>query len=170
MKDKKLPAFGPGPIYVIGCLILTIFGIYLDKKGLLYFAKVDNFRYIFIGLGILLIIFGIVLWVLAVFKFRINFMAQNNILIKDGVYAYVRNPVYSAFLFVFTGILLLRANFLLLIFPIIFYFYMTFLLINTEEKWLYEVFGEEYLEYKKKVNRIIPWKRKNEWLISLTFL
>ncbi len=29
-----------------------------------------------------------------------------------------------------------------------------------EEKWLLDLYGEEYVEYKKHVNRCIPWKRK----------
>ena len=33
-------------------------------------------------------------------------------------------------------------------------------MILTEEKWLKEVFGSEYEEYKKKVNRIIPIKKR----------
>ena len=33
-------------------------------------------------------------------------------------------------------------------------------MILTEEKWLEEAFGSEYKEYKKKVNRIIPIKKR----------
>ena len=36
---------------------------------------------------------------------------------------------------------------------------ITIVLINTEEKWLLKVYGNEYAEYKKRVNRCIPWKR-----------
>lgn len=31
----------------------------------------------------------------------------------------------------------------------------------TEEKWMKEKFGEKYATYCKKVNRIIPWVRRN---------
>lgn len=34
------------------------------------------------------------------------------------------------------------------------------LMTATEEKWLREKFGKEYIEYCKKVNRILPWIRK----------
>lgn len=33
---------------------------------------------------------------------------------------------------------------------------MTIILKNTEEKWLYALYGEKYKEYCKKVNRCIP--------------
>ena len=34
---------------------------------------------------------------------------------------------------------------------------MTIALKNTEEKWLLDLYGNEYEEYKKRVNRCIPW-------------
>ena len=34
---------------------------------------------------------------------------------------------------------------------------MTIVLKNTEEKWLLDLYGEEYAEYKEHVNRCIPW-------------
>ena len=36
---------------------------------------------------------------------------------------------------------------------------LTVVLKNTEEKWLSNLYGEEYEKYKKSVNRCIPWKR-----------
>lgn len=38
---------------------------------------------------------------------------------------------------------------------------LTAVLINTEEKWLLEVYGDEYAEYKSRVNRCIPWRSKS---------
>ena len=37
---------------------------------------------------------------------------------------------------------------------------MTIFLKNTEEKWLSELYGQEYLDYCKRVNRCIPWSPK----------
>lgn len=34
-------------------------------------------------------------------------------------------------------------------------------MISTEEKWLLDLYGEEYAEYKKNVNRCIPWFPKS---------
>ena len=33
---------------------------------------------------------------------------------------------------------------------------LTISLIHTEEKWLTDVYGDEYVLYKKSVNRLIP--------------
>ena len=48
----------------------------------------------------------------------------------------------------------------MLILPVIDWAIMTIALINTEEKWLLDLYGNEYAEYKKHVNRFIPWKRR----------
>ena len=51
-------------------------------------------------------------------------------------------------------------NVWMLILPLIDWLIMTVALINTEEKWLLDLYGDEYARYKKQVNRCIPWKRK----------
>ena len=104
---------------------------------------------------------GIVLWIKAVLFQRIRDEIKAGHLVTDGVYSIVRNPIYSAFIFIFTGILLFASNLYLLIFPFIFWAYLTILMKFTEEKWMKEKFGEEYVTYCKKVNRVIPWFREN---------
>ncbi|WP_245654167.1 methyltransferase family protein [Aedoeadaptatus pacaensis] len=94
---------------------------------------------------------------------KINLKVRETKLITTGIYGVVRNPVYSAFLFVFTGALLFEANFLLLLLPIVYWGFLTLLMKKTEEKWLLREFGEEYAVYCREVNRVIPWfpKRKS---------
>lgn len=159
-QEFKMPAFGVGPIYVITCLILTIGGICLHLKGYLYRGELREGKIIFIIGGILLILLGIYLWGQAVIVEKINKIAKEKKLITSGVYSIVRNPVYSAFIFIFTGILLLTANYILLILPFIFWIFLTILMKNTEEKWLKNEFGKEYEIYLKEVNRVIPWIRR----------
>lgn len=91
---------------------------------------------------------------------KINKKVKEKKLITSGVYSLVRNPVYSAFIFIFTGILLLTANLYLLILPFVFWFFLTILMKNTEEKWLKNEFGKEYEIYLREVNRVIPWFRR----------
>ena len=159
-QEFKMPAFGVGPIYVITCLILTIGGICLHIKGYLYQGELREGKIFFLIAGTLLILFGIFLWVQAVIVEKINKKVKEKKLITSGVYSFVRNPVYSAFIFIFTGSLLLTANYFLLIFPFIFWAFLTILMKNTEEKWLKNEFGKEYEIYLKEVNRVIPWIRK----------
>ena len=159
-KEFKMPAFGVGPIYVIICLILTSVGIYLHIKGYLYQGELREGKIFFIIIGTILILLGIYLWLQAVIVEKINKSVKEKKLITSGIYSLVRNPVYSAFIFIFTGILLLTANYFLLILPFFFWAFLTILMKNTEEKWLKNEFGEEYEIYLKKVNRVIPWIRK----------
>lgn len=164
MKKKnktKLPIFGVGPIYVISCIIITIGGILLDYYKFLELGKIPKAKIFMSVIGILLIIYGITLWIKSVLFQRIADEIKSGHLVTDGVYSIVRNPIYSAFTFILTGILLFTFNLFLLTLPFIFWTYLTLLMKFTEEKWLIEKFGEEYIEYCKKVNRIIPWFKKD---------
>ena len=105
---------------------------------------------------------GLYLWIEAVIIQKINKKVKENKLITTGVYGIVRNPVYSAFLFIFTAILLFTSNYILLILPFVFWAFLTILMKNTEEKWLKNEFGKEYEEYLKEVNRVIPWLRNKK--------
>ena len=156
-QEFKMPVFGVGPIYVITCFILTAVGLYLHRKGYLCSGELSKGKTIFIIIGILFIMLGLYLWIQAVIVQKINKKVIENKLITTGVYSIVRNPVYSAFVFIFTGILSFTSNYILLILPFVFWAFLTILMKNTEEKWLKNEFGKEYEEYLKEVNRVIPW-------------
>ena len=70
---------------------------------------------------------------------------------------WVRNPMYTGWWFLIIGVSFMWHNIWTL--PMIFvdWLILTLVLKNTEEKWLFEVYGEEYMIYKKRVNRCIPW-------------
>ena len=159
-QEFKMPIFGVGPIYVITCLILTIAGICLHLNGYIYQGEIIKGKIFFIIAAIFMILLGIYLWIQAVIVQKINKKVTEKKLITTGVYSIVRNPVYSAFIFIFTGLLLFTANYILLIFPFIFWAFLTILMKNTEEKWLKNDFGEEYEVYLKQVNRVIPRIRR----------
>jgi hypothetical protein len=153
-ENKHLSVLGVGPLYVISILILTIIALILNQLNVVYKIKVLN-KFLII-LAIISILIAISLWVSAVLFSKVRTKIKENTLVTTGVYSIVRNPIYSAFLFLFTGILLFTRNLYLLIFPIVFWIYLTYLLKETEEKWLKDKFKEEYQKYMKKVNRIIP--------------
>lgn len=153
-KSKTLPIYGVGPIYVISCLILTIIALILNCYKIIPVLKfLDLFMII---LGILCITIGVILWLSAVLVTQIDRKIKEGKLITTGIYSIVRNPIYSAFLFIFTGIIFLVNNIYLLVLPITFWIYLTILLKLTEEKWLEDKFTDEYNRYSKNVNRVIP--------------
>lgn len=159
MKNKKdhLPMIGVGPIIVIPQLIITAVAIVLSEIGKLYAYQVHLIKIPLIIVGSAFILFGIWMWYCSILKTKIDKYIEGNRLATSGVYAIVRNPIYSAFFLVCVGALLIEGNIILFILPVIYYIYMTVFLKKTEEKWLSELYGQEYTEYCKKVNRCIPW-------------
>lgn len=110
-------------------------------------------------IGFMLIFIGVALWIYAVLIQRISKEISSGHLVTIGIYSIVRNPIYLAFLCVCTGILVTAHNVYLLIIPVVLYIFLTVLMKQTEEKWLLDKFGSEYIEYCKHVNRVIPWFR-----------
>lgn len=158
MKDKKhLPLFGVGPIYVVSILLTTVLAAVSSGKGII--PKIEFFRPVMLTVGAIFIIAGIGIWLSAVFGSRMDKNIIENRLVTTGIYAYVRNPMYSGVMITCTGIILCCNNIILLVLPFVYWAYMTILMKNTEEKWLLALYGKEYEEYCKKVNRCIPMKR-----------
>ena len=160
MEKGHLPILGVGPLYVVTIILMTIISITLSATGIIPVITFANFQWIFILIGILCFVIGITLWLKAVIIDRLDAHIIKNELVTTGVYAYVRNPVYSAFMFVCTGVLLIYGNLVLLVLPIIYWGFMTVLMKLTEEKWLENLYGKEYVQYRQRVNRCIPWKGK----------
>ena len=144
MEKGHLPILGVGPLYVVTIILMTIISITLSATGIIPVITFANFQWIFILIGILCFIIGITLWLKAVIIDRLDAHIIKNELVTTGVYAYVRNPVYSAFMFVCTGVLLIYGNLVLLVLPIIYWGFMTVLMKSTGEKWL------EHLSMERK--------------------
>ena len=159
-QKKQLPMFGIGPIYGTVSIALTVLAIILRHQDFCKIGIIESLKIPFIIIGVLLIIFGFYLWIGAVIIAKVDDGIKQNKLVTSGVYGIVRNPIYSAFMFFCTGALFISGNVFFL--PLFFFYwgFMTVLVKNTEEKWLEDVCGEGYIEYKKSVNRCIPWKRK----------
>ena len=152
MKKNALPVFGVGPIYAVSCIILTVLGLFLKKKGFLDSGELPALKQVAMVIGGLLIFIGITVWIYAVIIQKISDEIKVGHLVTSGIYSIVRNPIYLAFLCVCTGVLITAHNVFLLIFPVVFYIFLTILMKQTEEKWLLEKFGTEYAEYCKHVN------------------
>lgn len=157
---QKLPLFGVGPylIYGIGlltALFIVLFG-YVLRIGILDGIWVWVFR----SIGGVLMILGAVIWYIGALRSGMDESITENKLKTTGIYSWVRNPMYSGWWIALTGISLMWHNIFLI--PVFFlnWAIITLILINTEEKWLLNLYGEEYSNYKKRVNRCIPWKRR----------
>lgn len=159
-EGQRLPLFGVGPYIIYGMAMVNLIGIilfgYVFKIGILD----DPWILIFRIAGGLLIIMGIVIWFIGALRSDMDESITENKLQTKGIYAWVRNPMYSGCWIALSGVTLMWHNVWMLILPVLDWAIMTVTLINTEEKWLLNLYGDEYAEYKKRVNRCIPWKRK----------
>lgn len=164
MKNNKkhLPMFGVGPIYVTVIIAATAAAILLSQFKIIPYVCFPIVKVILLTAGILLVAAGAALWFSAVFRAKIDDGITNNRLVTSGVYALVRNPIYSAFLFFCTGALMIYGNLWLSVLPVLYWLFLTALMKRTEEKWLKNLYGAEYEEYCRKVNRCIPWFPKKE--------
>lgn len=75
-------------------------------------------------------------------------------LVTTGIYKYSRNPAFLGFDMMYLGMLLMYCN-LLTAFFTVFAVVMLHLQILQEEKYLLDVFGAEYQEYRKHVFRYL---------------
>ncbi len=167
--------------HIIGYAIgITIFGL-LIPHGLYGLAKAPfpflNFSmigncYIKIALGSLLLAIGMVFitWSnIVLFKigkggpadgFGVAVSPRTEKLVIKGSYVYTRNPmVFGAFMCYFSiGIF---CNSLSIIVLLLFCIPLIIIYLKlTEEKRLYKDFGNDFVEYKKKVSMIFPFLRK----------
>ncbi|MHA1335725.1 MAG: methyltransferase family protein [Promethearchaeota archaeon] len=106
-------------------------------------------------IGIFLLILGVIIYILSIYHIR-RFVKEGQ-LHTEGIYSFVRHPLYSAIILLILPaiIILLRLIFLwLVIFVELIVFHFG---IKEEEKELIEKFGEKYIEYMNRVKRIIPF-------------
>jgi protein-S-isoprenylcysteine O-methyltransferase Ste14 len=115
----------------------------------------------FFTVGIVLVIIGLIIRILSILTLKQYFTysvakIENHKLIETGLYKSIRHPGYLGQLIIFLGISTSLSNWLsiiLMMTPItIGYIYR----IITEEKFLIEQMGENYLNYIHRTKRLIP--------------
>ncbi len=82
---------------------------------------------------------------------------EDHKLITQGVYNYIRNPMYSGGLIATIGFCFVFRSILTLIIMFIYTFLIYRMRINEEERILLEKFGAEFEEYRKKTKKLIPF-------------
>ena len=156
-KQDHLPVYGVGPIYVYVIAVLTLAAVLLRNTAVFSSGKLYAIHTLLMILGIIMILAGIALWIYAVPISKIDDGIKENRLVTTGAYALVRNPIYSAAMIVCTGVILIVSNAWFFVLPFIYWLFMTVLMKATEEKWLRDLYGKQYDDYCKRVNRCWPW-------------
>ncbi len=91
--------------------------------------------------------------------FRSVSKAEKTELVTGGIYQISRNPAFLGFDLVYIGMVMMFFNWGLLVTSIFAVVMLHLQIVNVEEDFLMEVFGEEYLEYKEKVCRYLGRKQ-----------
>jgi protein-S-isoprenylcysteine O-methyltransferase Ste14 len=112
--------------------------------------------------GLLAIVLGFILIVWAnytlLFVGKIGLNAREPFhtpptLVLEGPYRFSRNPIYLSVIIILFGLAILVGSLTVFIISIALFIIFRTWFISWEEKKLEEVFGEEYLEYKRRVRR-----------------
>lgn len=112
------------------------------------------------GMGII----GVAVFVVSVLTMRDSWRAgvsktDETELITGGIYQISRNPAFLGFDLVYVGIVLMFFNWLLLLVSAAAMMMFHLQIVNVEEDFLLETFGDEYIRYEKKVCRYLGRKK-----------
>ena len=112
--------------------------------------------------GIMLIIFGESIRINAVSyaggRTRTTKVGANS-LCTSGPYSRTRNPLYVGNVLIYSGVVLVSGGiylFYLFLVVIIYFLFQYSMIISLEEEKLESLFGQNYLDYKQNVPRLIP--------------
>lgn len=113
--------------------------------------------------GIAVTALGVMAFILSVIQMKDNWRAgvqkkDNTELVTDGIYSISRNPAFLGFDLMYIGILLAFFNRYLCLATVIALILFHLQIVNVEEDFLVERFGEEYIAYRSKVCRYLGRK------------
>ena len=119
-----------------------------------------NLLYIFNVLGVLGLIVSIIFFFSGfnIFNAYRENPVPNSIskrLIKTGIYAYTRNPIYISFILFHLSMFFVFENVMYFLSSIGLFIWIHLVVIKEEEEYLKNKFGNEFIRYSKSVNRWI---------------
>ncbi|MDP7330574.1 MAG: isoprenylcysteine carboxylmethyltransferase family protein [Candidatus Marinimicrobia bacterium] len=86
-------------------------------------------------------------------------------LITEGPFKYIRHPLYSGFIYSATGALALWKQSWALLISVLPIAFIWSWLVEKEERYLLELFGEKYKLYQSKTGQFLPsWKAQKKEL------
>ncbi len=114
------------------------------------------------GLGVLAIVASLVLFRVThkqlgrMWSVTLETREQHK-LVTDGLYRYVRHPMYSSFALFALAQLLLLPNWIAGPAGLVGFGILFFMRVPYEERVMSETFGDDYRDYMRRTARIIPW-------------
>ncbi len=128
----------------------------LDSWIFLISVCLNNFVPLILRIILFITVLGLALIIMYLsHKTLFDHNEPSDTLITSGIMGRVRNPLYLSILLIYVAVLLLSISIISIVFFIIIFFVYN-RMVNYEEKKLEKMFGNEFLEYKKKVPKWIP--------------
>lgn len=156
---NEMTLTGIGPKLGMLCLPYVLLALFVMFKYSEYLNLTFLDNPVFKVIGFVWLAIGIIFWIYSAIYFLRHFKPGN--LLTTGPFALCRNPIYSSIiLFIIPAIgILLHSGLILSIALVV---YINFRIsIHGEAVVLKRLFGEQYVEYCRKVNEIVPFGRVN---------
>jgi len=165
---KEYPPWDKSNFIKIATVLSSLFfWLFFLVWPILHFLEWDefilffNFEILFVGvifqiIGMILVAFGTVIAIIGRISRgtkAISWGVPKSLTVKGG-FRLVRHPLYASYCYYFIGLPLAMFNYLL--FPLMLGIIGYYFTAIYEERILVEEFGEEYVEYQKKVGMLIP--------------
>lgn len=80
---------------------------------------------------------------------------KSSYLISEGIFSKTRNPMYAGMFILLLGFGVCFMNVFSIATSFVFLLIIHLVFIPKEEKWMYDSFGQQYLDYKRQVRRWI---------------
>ena len=108
--------------------------------------------------GVTITTLGVVAFIVSVLQMKDNWRAgvqreEKTELVTTGIYSISRNPAFLGFDLMYIGIMIAFFNWYLCVATCLVMVLFHLQIVNVEEDFLIEAFGDEYIKYRKKVCR-----------------
>lgn len=128
------------------------------------FIGVNHSPFAIRAVGAVISVVGTIVFIVSVLTMRDSWRAgvsesDKTELVTNGIYQISRNPAFLGFDLLYIGTLMMFSNSILCVLTVFAVVMYHLQIVNVEEDFLLAAFGDEYLQYKKKVCRYIGRKR-----------
>lgn len=129
-------------------VIVEVISIVLDKSISPVWVRIA---------GLIISALGVALFITAMLtmhdSWRAGVSKDKTELVTTGIFKISRNPAFLGFDLMYSGVLMVFFNWVLLLFSVFAILTLHLQIVNNEEDAMLSAFGDEYLNYRKKVNR-----------------
>ncbi|OQX84632.1 hypothetical protein B6D60_08965 [candidate division KSB1 bacterium 4484_87] len=152
---QKMSRWGVGPVFVVLSILFSIVPLSISYYFFPFF-KIKFIPQIVLTIsGIIFILTGLTIFVIS--YFAVDRAYYQGKFVNHGVYRCCRHPLYASWVvFTVPGIIMIVNSWLGFTAPVFMYFLLR-KLVQKEETYMEQKFGEEYREYKRKIPCLLPF-------------